>query len=175
MIRRSLALAAVLSPLCGCVVTASFIKTGDAPASHRKLAKVEVLTLVPQVPFQERGIIHLTGNYDAGIETVVARAKEAGVEFGCDAVVVNFGSRTSPSLLNVLSTNKADSTVTNSTATCIVYATPPDSSAVPAPAAMAPAPAASAPAPAAAAGAAPGPAAPAPTPAPAPAPAQPPK
>jgi hypothetical protein len=94
--------------LASCVLNSTYTPTGDAPASTRAPADVEVLVGVqPQRTFAQRGVIRISGNADAS--AMIAEAKQAGADNGCDAVVLTLASDT-----------RRDVT----TGACIVYTAP---------------------------------------------------
>ena len=116
---RTAALLLALTSACG--LGASFVKTGEAPASARRASQVEVFTAgPPQRPYAERGIIQIRGYglfaYDAPLEDVVKKARQAGSENGCDAVVLRQATSTERDVFS-----NASGARTDSTATCIVF------------------------------------------------------
>jgi hypothetical protein len=76
--------------LASCVHS-TYTQTGDAPASTRAPADIEVLVGVqPQRTFAQRGVVRIYGNQ--GDSVVIAQAKQAGAANGCDAVVLTLAS-----------------------------------------------------------------------------------
>ena len=95
--------------LASCVLNSTYTPTGDAPASTRAPADVEVLVGVqPQRTFAQRGVIRISG-YAPDASAMIAEARQAGADNGCDAVVLTLASDT-----------RHDVT----TGACIVYTAP---------------------------------------------------